>query len=136
MIQPFNFRPATLAVNCTDVNTCYAVANDGDMRKTIDGGANWVTQFSLTNDNLESVDCPVANTCYAIGGDGGDGGRGTIIKTTDGGVNWLPQTFSTSKNLTSVDCPDVSTCYAVGNNGRILKTMDYTGKLYRAFHQA
>lgn len=51
-------------VQCPGLNTCYAVGDSG-VRKTIDGGTNWVAEPSNV---VSDVDCPVdINTCYIAG---------------------------------------------------------------------
>ena len=52
----------------------------GIILKTIDGGANWVSQPTPVNTVFTSVHFPVADTGYVVGW------YGTILKTTNGGI--------------------------------------------------
>lgn len=63
-------------------DTGYVVGNN-IIRKTIDGGLNWVSQPFGTVSYLSSVDFINADSGYAVGVDG------RIIKTINGGATWV-----------------------------------------------
>ncbi len=84
------------SIYCTDDNTCYAVGNNGNILKTIDGGVTWGVQNSGTTQSLREVFFTDANTGYIIGD------NGIILKTTNaGGATGLNQ-FSDPENSISL----------------------------------
>ena len=82
------------SIYCTDTSTCYAVAYDGAIIKTTDGGANWQQQISGTTHPLRKIYCTDANTCYAVGD------SGTVLKTMNGGVTGMTNYLSDIFDIT------------------------------------
>jgi photosystem II stability/assembly factor-like uncharacterized protein len=78
--------------------------------------AQWLTQSSGTNNNLNSVYFTDANTGYTVGD------SGTILKTSNGGAYWEIKSSGVTSNLYSVHFPSISLGYAVGEGGIILKS--------------
>jgi photosystem II stability/assembly factor-like uncharacterized protein len=128
------------SIHFPDVNTGYAVGHrctpsgcSGIIRKTSDGGSNWINLDSLSGGtlcipNIQSVYFTDANTGYIVG----DYTHYPIIQgyiqiTIDGGTNWTTQYDNVGVQFTSVYFPCYDTGYAVGHNqndntGLILKT--------------
>ena len=82
----WNTTASGVGTNLTDIqfvtnNIGWIVGYNGQIYKTINGGANWTIQASNTNANLWSVHFIDANVGFATG-------VGIILKTTDGGINW------------------------------------------------
>ncbi|HEY9113689.1 MAG TPA: YCF48-related protein [Bacteroidales bacterium] len=112
----------------TDINTGYAVGGGlvaiphaydykSVIFKTIDGGVNWIQQYSKTPEELQSVVFTDAETGYAVGGL-----FGTILKTVNGGTNWIHQESQTFSYLKSVYFVNSEIGYIAGIDGVILKT--------------
>ncbi|MBK8553407.1 MAG: hypothetical protein IPL53_21020 [Ignavibacteria bacterium] len=80
--------------------------------KTTNGGTNWVSLITGTNNPLEGVTFANANTGWAMGH------YGTIIKTTNGGETWVSQISGTiNYYFLSGTFIDGSTGWVVGGNG-------------------
>ncbi len=112
----------------TDINTGYAVGGgpiaipygqdyQSIILKTIDGGINWIEQYSNTSETLHDVVFTDDDTGYAVGGL-----FGTILKTVNGGTNWTHQVSPTFSYLTSVYFVNPDIGYVAGRDGEILKT--------------
>ena len=74
------------SIHCVeDSNICYAATSKGIIRKTIDGGNNWILQNEGEHIyGLRFILCPSdETTCYAVGGYP-TGGITTILQTSDG----------------------------------------------------
>lgn len=99
-----------------DENTGWLAGNSGIIKKSTNGGANWVAQTSNTTQSLYRVKMLNANTGYACG----DGG--VILKTTNSGTNWIVQTSGTSLLLYGLDIYNTSTVICTGANRIQVKT--------------
>lgn len=100
-------------------NTGWMVGSEGFIKKTTNGGLDWMLQNSGTNTaTLRSVFFNNENIGWVCGEDG------LIITTSDGGQNWYQQTSGTSELLTDIQFIGQSTGFAVGFNGKIIKTTD------------
>ena len=87
----------------------YAVGASGGIKKTSNGGDNWVSQTSGTTSKLNSVYFVDNNTGWAVGV------NGTIVSTTNGGANW---TATTSAICPS--CTFTNVAFSSPTNGRII----------------
>ncbi len=99
-----------------DDNTGWIVGSEGFIKKTTNGGLDWIQQSSGTSLTLTSVQFINANTGWLCG----EGG--IIIKTTDGGQNYFELTSGTTESLTDLQFLDIDIGYAVGYGETILKT--------------
>lgn len=97
-----------------------STGNNSLIKKTINGGSNWITQTipSCANQTLMSIFFTDSNHGVAVGG------NGIVLLTFDGGNNWTCQNSGTTNNLWSIFFPSNSIGYAVGNNKTIVKTYD------------
>jgi photosystem II stability/assembly factor-like uncharacterized protein len=102
-------------------NIGYAVGLGGNIRKTTNGGINWVDQC-VTTCSLWSVFFTDSLTGYVVGDSCQFSTK--IYKTIDGGTNWNSILSPTSNGLRSVIFPVADTGYVVGLNGTILKTVN------------
>jgi photosystem II stability/assembly factor-like uncharacterized protein len=69
-----------------NVNTAFAVGDNGRILKTTDEGITWLSQTSGTNDALRSVYFTDLNNGIIVTS------SGKILKTTNGGSDWIAQT--------------------------------------------
>lgn len=87
------------------------------IKHTTDGGATWVTQYSMANESpLKAVHFVDANNGWAVGEGSG------ILHTSDGGANWTRQKTGTIDYFEGVHFIDASTGWAVGRDGTIVHT--------------
>lgn len=99
----------------------YAIGGAGVIRKTTDGGTNWVTQKNDSNLSLFGVTFTSMDTGYVVGS---SGSIPIILKTIDGGTNWTNQSVGSSNGLFSVYFINKNVGFAVGISGTVLKTID------------
>ncbi len=118
IIQPTTITADLLSLFFNDVNTGWAVGQQGKILFTNNGGADWIEQSSGTTNTLRSVFFINNNTGWTVG----DNGR--LLKTTDGGATWESKTSGTSSVLVSVYFTDQDTGWIVGTAGVIRKTTD------------
>lgn len=78
------------AVHFIDTFNGFAVGDSGTILKTTDGGENWISLASGTNDQLNTVFCVNENCCFAAGSRSTPlwDTISTILKSTDGGYTW------------------------------------------------
>lgn len=101
-----------------DCNTGWIAGEDGYMKKTTNGGANWVSVTTGTTKDIKNVFFIDAQTGWFVGK------SGIIRKTTDGGTSWVGQNSGVSEELNAVHFIDGNTGYAAGKEGTILRTTD------------
>ena len=80
--------------------------------------AQWVSQNSGTQLNLNSIFFVDSNTGWTVGDDG------IILNTTNGGTDWITQAGGTTDNLYSVYFENSNVGWIVGENVRIMKSTD------------
>ncbi|MBN8583847.1 MAG: T9SS type A sorting domain-containing protein [Ignavibacteria bacterium] len=89
-----------LAVDFANMSTGYYCGQNGVIRKTTNGGINWIEQTSPTTQALKTIFCKDTSNIYAAGN------NGTIVRTQNGGNfvgvnpagNEIPETFSLNQN--------------------------------------
>ncbi|MCW2926458.1 MAG: hypothetical protein JWM86_426 [Thermoleophilia bacterium] len=97
----------------------YAGALNGDIAKTVDGGATWtLVRSSPATASLIAVDADPSSgrTAIAVG----TGGLAT--RSTDKGGTWADLTTGTSQDLLDVEFASSTQLWAVGKNGTILRS--------------
>ena len=99
----------------------YVAGSNGEIHKTIDGGANWTPQNSGISQNFFSIHFENDTIGYACASNG----LGYIVRTVDGGQNWISQSIASTSYLTDLFFVNDSTGYCVGYGGIILKTINY-----------
>ncbi|MBK9799122.1 MAG: immunoglobulin domain-containing protein [Bacteroidetes bacterium] len=92
----------------TSAQNGFAVANGGKIFKTNNAGLTWISQASISNQNLNDILFVDADTGYIVGN------KGTILKTIDGGMNWRVQPTGLTANLTSISIPSAQIGYIGG----------------------
>ena len=117
---PFDFN----AVHMADSYRGFAVADDGIILKTEDGGRTWTHQASGTTEDLLGVDAFDESIAYAVG----EGN--TILRTDDGGRNWrdprrYPGGRSSGVVLTDVYLLSENTAVVVGGTARSSSSEGY-----------
>jgi len=110
---PFDFN----AVHMADSYRGFAVADDGVILKTEDGGRTWTHQASGTTEDLLGVDALDEYTAYAVGE------ANTLLRTDDGGRSWrdprrYPGGHSSAVVLTDVYLLSGDTAVVVGGTAR------------------
>jgi photosystem II stability/assembly factor-like uncharacterized protein len=119
-----------VSIYFTEANTGYVSVNNTvdfspAILKTIDGGANWIEQFSCPgNVVISSVFFPDTTTGYAIidYAPWPYGSDDRLLKTSDGGATW-EIVYDFQYFVGSIFFTDINTGYVVGDN-LILKTID------------
>ena len=103
-------------VDLVDQNTGYA-CGFGEVRKTTDGGLNWVSQPIPLFGNFVGIDFVSATTGWVVGAEG------SVYKTTNGGASWVRQRHDRSKFYTGVSFVSATEGWVCGNS-TILHTTD------------
>jgi len=101
-----------------NINTGYAVTgyNHGDILKTTDAGASWVSQITTYTTPIYGISFTSNETGYLAGSI-------SLYKTTNGGTNWNTVYNSTTNEIfTDIVFTNANTGYAVGSYGRQMKT--------------
>ena len=106
------------SITFADANIGFAVGKFGTIVKTIDAGANWALEPSITTEHLNSVSFTNIQTGIAVGE------NGAILRTLNQGDSWYLLPSVTNSKLNGVDFGDDLTALAVGANGIILRTKD------------
>lgn len=104
----------------------WVVGHEGEIRFTINGGANWLPQVSGTDRDLNSVFFISPLIGWAVGQEG------TILRTTTGGLVWLGGQNSPNalrdddsiQDLNSVSFINPLVGWIAGNGGKIFYTID------------
>jgi photosystem II stability/assembly factor-like uncharacterized protein len=94
----------------------WAVANNGRILKSADGGETWTGQTSGVASLLVSVNAFSTQAVWACGA------SGVILATTNGGSAWSSQTSGVSTTLYDIKFNTASNGLCVGDQGKILKT--------------
>jgi photosystem II stability/assembly factor-like uncharacterized protein len=101
-----------------DVNTVYAVGDQGAIFKTTDAGNNYsITFHNYKGWQLFGIDFFDYNNGVAVGE------NGNLLTTTDGGENWN-QHYEFNETLYDVKMVSATEFYIVGNNGLIIHSTD------------
>ena len=96
-------------VDLVDQNTGYA-CGFGEVRKTTDGGLNWVSQPIPLFGNFVGIDFVSTTTGWVVGAEG------SVYKTIDGGASWARQRHDTSKFYTGVSFVSATEGWVCGNS--------------------
>lgn len=99
-----------------DILTGWVCGNTGMIKKTTNGGYNWINIPSGTTNNLNAISFADDN----IGACGGD--WGLILWTTNGGVNWNSYTDIYLGFFTNVKYINSLTGFVGGTGGNIYRT--------------
>jgi len=101
-----------------DVNTVYAVGDQGAIFKTTDAGNNYsITFHNYKGWQLYGIDFFDYNNGVAVGE------NGNLLTTTDGGETWN-QHYEFNETLYDVKMVSATEFYIVGNNGLIIHSTD------------
>ncbi|MCK4641587.1 MAG: T9SS type A sorting domain-containing protein [Candidatus Marinimicrobia bacterium] len=115
---PFQINAGT----AIDANTVVLVGDDGEVLKTVDGGASWPTMRAADGSGYdwEDVKFADANVGYATSE------KGFIYKTVDGGATWtmIADTANFSVTLKHLAVVSADIVYFAGKDGVLLKTVD------------
>jgi photosystem II stability/assembly factor-like uncharacterized protein len=99
-------------------DTGYAVATNGKIAFTTNGGTYWIDRPTGTSATLHGIDCDrgssTANYAIAVGD------SGIILTTTDYGATWTREQSGTDASLLSVTIPATGYAAVTGEGGIIL----------------
>ncbi len=95
----------------------WAAGGGGLILKTIDGGQNWVSQYSNGSFFVTNMYFIDENVGWAVGGN-------KIMKTTNGGENWEIENVDQYIGLTSIYFLNEDIGWAVGSYNRVYKTVN------------
>jgi photosystem II stability/assembly factor-like uncharacterized protein len=106
-----------------DSAVAFAVADVGQVFKSLDGGVTWRVTFgadsSVTREDLNAVRFANARIGWAVGN------KGLVVVTRDGGATWrIQSTGGTHRNPKGLFVVDTNTVYVFGDQGLVLKTVD------------
>lgn len=107
------------AVFFTSQNTGYVAGVGGELRKTNDGGANWVEYQTGNSSNILDLYFFDNTFGYLVGG---TLTATSLQRTVNGGVFWGNEAPNTGAGLFSIDFVG-TTGFAVGVNGTVLKSV-------------
>ena len=100
MVEGWSTNPGLsttlLDVTFLDDMIGWAVATNGAILKSINGGQSWSSQDSGTTNTLHSIDLINASSGWIVGD------KGTALKTSDGGNTWDFIPLGTSSSLRDV----------------------------------
>ena len=115
--------PGSNNLAAISTTTCFSVGYIGNygIYKTIDGGANWISNFNPI-ENLGTICFIDATTGFA-----GGGTPMRIYRTTNGGITWGPVYTGINGGIQSIHFSDINTGYAVGDSGTIITTINGGG---------
>jgi photosystem II stability/assembly factor-like uncharacterized protein len=106
------------AVHFRDTFHGFAVGDSGTIVKTNDGGENWISMVSGTNEQLNTLYCVNENCCFAAGSRSTplSDTISTILKSTDGGYTWYNNSIGTvATNHQSIYFINEDVGYSVGS---------------------
>ncbi len=101
-----------------DINTGWAVGEDGSILKSTDGGESWHSKTSGTTENLNCIKFYDLNVGMCVGN------AGIILLSTDGGESWMPQNSANTNDLKSIIFTNSTSIWITGFNGTILQSAD------------
>jgi photosystem II stability/assembly factor-like uncharacterized protein len=94
----------------------WAVGGAGMIIMTTNGGSNWSTQESGTQEFLRGVCAESTSHVWAVGD------NGMILVTSDGGNTWTIQNANTTDGFNQIFAVDANTAWICGDAGLILVT--------------
>ena len=107
------------SVQMVTASTGFAVGRSGEILRTDDGGASFVTQNSGTGAWLTGLSFVDTQEGWVSGGSGLDA---LILHTSDGGATYEVQTSGEFASLSNIFFSDAGNGWAVGYNGEIVHT--------------
>lgn len=105
---PLNFKPNSIDFITTEIG--YMVGDNGLLKKTTNGGLNWITIQLPTDDPLLAVDFYDEQIGYVAGGIHSI--TSIILKTTDGGLTWTDEYIPTMYPITDICFSSSTKAYA------------------------
>src|SRR3990172_1107964 len=102
-----------------NLNTGWIVGEFAEIRKSTNGGVNWVFQPNgvSTNYSFHGVQFVDENTGFVCGFEQSDFAS-VILKTTNGGISWTRQDFGSNSTLSGVYFLNSATGYVTGRDIR------------------
>ena len=118
------------SVNFTDINTGWVVGDNGNIFNTTNGGLNWQSQFSCSDNLLRSVHFYDRDIGWAVET------LEQYLKTTNGGVSFveekeideMPTKYYLSNNYPNPFNPSTKIKYSVPHSSKVvIKVFDVLG---------
>ena len=107
------------ALDAVDPLRAWAASDQGEILRTVDGGAHWLRVHVAGFDNygrLQDVDFVDSARGWAVGRqEFFGGGTGRIVRSTNGGKSWQVQYSVPDAYMDSVEALDAQTVIAAGN---------------------
>ncbi len=119
-VNPLPQGNAINGITAMNKDTAFAVANNGTIIKTTNGGKTW--QVTPTAAGITEAFYNTQFVSKTVGWAVGEYGK--ILKTTDAGNTWFIQYISTTKDIFTSDFISESTGWIAGAQGMIYKTTD------------
>lgn len=121
-----------LGLSFANARQGWAVAADGAVVGTVDGGAHWSLFSQAVQPPYRSAvaftsathGVRVGGTCTRVNPQQPQRCLGSVAVSNDGGRAWTPMAVGAVPRLTAVACPDASHCWAVGDSGTVLASTD------------
>ncbi|BDQ02785.1 YCF48-related protein [Ignavibacterium sp.] len=110
--------PGGNSIYFSDSLNGWVAGDNGNIRKTTDGGETWINKLSGTVSDLKSIKF-FNNNLGAVAGS-----NSTFLISTDGGETWLSRNTNTNTAFNSITFIDANSIWLVGDNGTILFTDD------------
>jgi photosystem II stability/assembly factor-like uncharacterized protein len=116
-VPVFQTKPMCYDISFINNLTGIICGNMGALKRTTNGGLNWVNVNPGNTIIFQSVQMVNSAAAYVVGN------SGSIFKSTNTGVNWVLQNSQVPWYLNDIHVlPGDSTGFAVGDFGTILKT--------------
>lgn len=107
-----------------NTDTLFVGAANGNLYRSEDKGATWVTSFTATTataGGIADMALCACNVPTIVGNNAGDT-AGVVLRSIDGGNNWeTPSIPSGNSGLAAIACCDVNTYWIVGDAGEVFK---------------
>ena len=114
-----DYYPLFNSIAFMDKNIGVAVANNGVVIRTENGGKDWFSIGHLTKNNLNSVAYIPANRNQRNGKFIAVGDQGQIIYSNDLGITWWVKPFSNKNNINYIHFIDQSISLMIGDKNTI-----------------
>jgi photosystem II stability/assembly factor-like uncharacterized protein len=115
-----------ISINFDSEQTATMVGEDGIIKRTVNGGTNWIVQSSNITNVLNSIDIInyVDQNADTVNLELVACENGVILKSTDHGSVWNIILSGITENLYDIVICSPNMIFVCGNNGTLLKSID------------
>jgi hypothetical protein len=117
----YSGQGSTYGMSFVSADTGWVFGGHGIVRKTVNGGVSWTTQYTGTTREVMDLVFTTSTEGWICGGSN-SGGMAFVRHTTNGGTSWSSQTIPVSNRLTSISFIDSSNGWALCGSGQVIKT--------------